>query len=274
MTALAASRNTPQRGTLAVSDVVELPVADNVKGYAGGIAVLSGGYVQAATAALGLVGIGRIEADFDNTVAGHAAGAFNVRVRPGVFLYANGTGADAIAQANVGQLCYLIDDQTVGLTDGNGARSPAGVIMEYTSGGIYVAIGMQSNHGAGVPQGAAPQFSISIPVPAMSAIANAGVLARFTPGFAGRIKSIQFQVTTAVTTAAKAATLTPAIAGTSVTGGACALTSANCTPIGANVAGSAITALNTFTAAQEITVVASSVTAFLEGAGAIILNFG
>ena len=51
------------------------------------------------------------------------------------------------------------------------------------------------------------------------------------------------------------------------TGGALALTSANCATVGAKVDGSAITAANGFTASQEITVAASAegATAFAEG---------
>jgi hypothetical protein len=79
-------------------------------------------------------------------------------------------------------------------------------------------------------------------------------------------------VTDPATTGAKAATFTPAIGGSATTGGALALTSANCTPVGAGVNGSAITAANTFTATDEITVAASLVTAFVEGQGVIYLT--
>lgn len=115
-----------------------------------------------------------------------------------------------------------------------------------------------------------PPELIAIPV-VLSKHSNGSIAARFTPGFAGSIVGLSFSVTDPVTTGAKAATFTPAIAGVSTTGGAVALTSANCTPVGAGVAGSAVTAGNTFTAGQEVTIVASGVTAFVEGQGVLYL---
>ena len=94
----------------------------------------------------------------------------------------------------------------------------------------------------------------------------------YTPGFAGTIVSCSFVVNVPVTTGAKAATLTPGVAGTPTTGGATALTSANCTPMGNEVKGSAITALNTFTAVQTITVASTAVTAFVEGTGTFLMT--
>lgn len=112
---------------------------------------------------------------------------------------------------------------------------------------------------------------LAIPV-TLSALANAQSY-KFTPGVAGRIKSVQFMVTTAVTTGAKAATLTPKIATVACTGGVVSLTSANCTPIGAEVDGTAITGANTFTSSQQISIDVSAVTTFVEGAGVIYVNF-
>lgn len=110
----------------------------------------------------------------------------------------------------------------------------------------------------------------TINIPALSALANAQSY-KMTPGYPGVIKSIQFMVTTAVTTGAKLATLQAKVATVATTGGAVALTSANCTPIGAEVDGSAITGANTFSASQQISVDVSAVTAFVEGAGQIVV---
>lgn len=104
-------------------------------------------------------------------------------------------------------------------------------------------------------------------------LANADVVARFTPGFAGKIRKITAFVRTAASTANKAATLTPYIGGVTVTGGALALTTANCSTKGAKIDGSAITAANSFTSTDEITVVVSGVTTFVEGATVICLFF-
>lgn len=93
-----------------------------------------------------------------------------------------------------------------------------------------------------------------------------------TPGYAFQVLSLAFVVEVAVTTAAKAATITPYVNGISVTGGALALTSANCTPKGTNIAATAITAGNSGTNAQTLALVASSVTTFSEGTGWLILT--
>lgn len=113
---------------------------------------------------------------------------------------------------------------------------------------------------------------VNFPI-ALASITGAGdVLTGLTMGFAGTITSVDFVVTVPVTTGAKAATLNVEIGTTNLTGGAVALTSANCTPLGAVVAGSAVTGANTFTATDTISIEASSVTAFSEGQGYLSLT--
>ncbi len=108
---------------------------------------------------------------------------------------------------------------------------------------------------------------ITIPVVAMANIADAMVLKRVLP-FPFTLDSIAWrQGDKAVTTAAKLSTATAQINTTSVTGGAVALTSALCTPAGANIAGSEVTALNTGAAGDTVGVIFSSTTAFVEGSG-------
>lgn len=97
-------------------------------------------------------------------------------------------------------------------------------------------------------------------------IADGDLLTSFVPGFAGTLVAFDAWVQKAATTAAKASTLNLEIDTTNVTGGSLALTSANCTPKGVKVAGTAITAANTFTSTQAISIEAASTTAFVEGA--------
>lgn len=112
---------------------------------------------------------------------------------------------------------------------------------------------------------------LTVPI-SLANVTAADVLTVFTPGFAGKIVSLDFAVGTPVTTAAKAATLNVEIGTTNLTGGTVALTSANCTPLGAVVAGAAITAANSFTATDTISIEAASVTAFAEGDGYLIIS--
>lgn len=119
-------------------------------------------------------------------------------------------------------------------------------------------------------QAAKSRKFLTIPV-VLSKVSAADVVTEYIPGFAGTIEKISFIVTDPVTTAAKAATLNLEIGTTNLTGGALALTSANCTPLGKVIDGTAITGNNSFGATDKISVEASSVTAFVEGQGVLVL---
>jgi len=97
-------------------------------------------------------------------------------------------------------------------------------------------------------------------------IADGDLLTAFVPGFAGTLVAFDAWVEKAATTAAKASSLNLEIGATNTTGGVVALTSANCTPKGVKVAGSAITGANAFSATDAISIEAASTTAFVEGA--------
>jgi hypothetical protein len=115
-------------------------------------------------------------------------------------------------------------------------------------------------------------YNIVIPISLLSQLANAQAYS-IIPGFSGVLNSLAFRVGNPATTGSKAATMQAQVNGSSLTGGVIGLTSANCTPTGATVAGSAITAgTQTFTASQTIGVLLSSVTAFVEGNGWLELN--
>jgi len=111
-------------------------------------------------------------------------------------------------------------------------------------------------------------------IPIVLSTVTAGDVATAIPlSFSGTITSVNFLVTTAVTTGSKAATLNLEIGTTNLTGGAVALTSANCTPLGVMVAGTAVTAANTFVSGDTLSIEGSSVTAFSEGAGLLLITY-
>jgi hypothetical protein len=132
---LAAPRPTPQ--ILEPSDRV-FSVAANVTCYQGGLAMLVNGYAQPGAAAVGAIGLGRFEYTVSNL--GGAAGAVSVKVRAGVFKYATlTTTADIILPAQIGQPCYIVDDQTVAATNGGTTRSVAGTVWQVDGdGGVWV----------------------------------------------------------------------------------------------------------------------------------------
>lgn len=115
-------------------------------------------------------------------------------------------------------------------------------------------------------------FTLSIPI-TLAQITGAGdVLTNYTPGYKFKILGVHFAVTVAVTTAGKAADLNLEIGTTNLTGGVVSLTSANCTPLGAVVAGTAVTAANTGSASDTISIESASVTAFAEGEGVLLIR--
>jgi hypothetical protein len=104
-------------------------------------------------------------------------------------------------------------------------------------------------------------------------LANADLITAYTPGYKFKILGVNFVVGKAVTTAAKLATLTPKISGVALTGGALALTSANCTPQGIVINSTApVTALNEGSDSATISITGSAVTTFIEGAGWIMIQ--
>jgi hypothetical protein len=114
---------------------------------------------------------------------------------------------------------------------------------------------------------------LSFPVMSLASITGSiDVVTDYPPGFDGTIESVAFLVSAPVTTAAKLASLNLEIGTVNVTGGVIALTSANATPLGKLIQGSAITALNAFSASDVISIEASGVTAFVEGSGTVLVR--
>ena len=106
---------------------------------------------------------------------------------------------------------------------------------------------------------------VSIPLPPMAEWTAADIITEIQPGIAGTLEYAELVVTTAVTTAAKAATLNLEIDTTNVTSMTLAVTSANATPKGVALAFGLPTAENTLTRASKLSREAASVTAFVEG---------
>lgn len=133
MTALNIERLTKKTNTASggvIAPIFTGPIADNVIGYAGGIAVQdNAGYIRPARAGTTTdVAIGIFRKTYDNTVVGHVAGAFNVDVERGGFLLDNDTGNPVLASTQAGTQLYCVDDHTVSLSSG-GTRSVAGTLI-------------------------------------------------------------------------------------------------------------------------------------------------
>ena len=114
-----ASIDTPER----LGEFLYLPIAASTHLYAGTLLALntSTGLVTYAQDAAGLEVLGRAEYDVDNS-ADETGGALSIKIRRGVFRYNNSSrssGAYALSAANVGQLCYVQDEQTVQVAAGS-----------------------------------------------------------------------------------------------------------------------------------------------------------
>lgn len=133
MAALTADRSTPQRDGVDFS----FPVAASTKIFAGSIAAInaSGLLVPGSTATTQKC-VGVAQALADNSAG--AASAITCKVKRGVFRFGNSASGDLIALDDIGGNCYIVDDQTVALTNGSSTRSVAGVIRDVDADGVWV----------------------------------------------------------------------------------------------------------------------------------------
>ena len=133
MAALTQDRNTPN----ALGELREGGVAASTLVYAGALLMRNAaGYLIEGQVATGLVGVGRAEERVDNSAG--SAGDLTCRYRPGVYRFANSASSDEITIADIGELCWAVDDQTVAKTDGSAARSPAGIVDHVDALGVWV----------------------------------------------------------------------------------------------------------------------------------------
>lgn len=277
MAALSADRNTPQMGQ-GVPQRMSYPVKTGVTIYKGALVVIdTNGYAKPGVAAVSTdicVGCATTQ-----VAAGSASsGTYSVEVVQGTFKWAlNGSAATI---ANVGDLVYVYNDQTVTLS--STSASIAGTLYQVDSDGVWVYSGLAAPIDGTTVSSLASDVStvtgiataaIGVPVciPVVLATATSqAVVGRFKPGVAGKIARMEAMVTTVVSTAAKLATFIPKIAGTAVSGANVLVTSASGGTLGARITGSTVSGTNTFGASDEITIVADTVTTFAEGA--ILLN--
>jgi len=131
--ALTKDRNTPFRE----GDLVSHPVAAAKKIYAGALVVLNAtGYAEPGSTATTLKAVGRAEVFADNSTG--LDGAVSVSIRRGAFKYKNHT--DAVTRADIGNSCYIVDDETVAKTNGTSTRSAAGKVIDLDTDGVWVEI--------------------------------------------------------------------------------------------------------------------------------------
>ncbi len=209
MTAATQDRDTKKRH----GDFLALPVEASTTIYAGTLLCInSNGNAVGGSAAAGLLCVGRAEEQVINM---GAAAAQYIRGARGIFLWNNSSSSDQIAETNIGQKCYVVDNQTVALTDGAGTRSVAGVIydLDAATGMVWV------DHR--IPQSPSKHY-VTVNIADLKG-ADASVYHVPAP-VAGRITKIWTDLQAALVTGN--ATLTASIGGTNVTNGVVTLVQA------------------------------------------------
>jgi len=130
--ALTADRDTPRRDGQQVS----MGVATAKTIFAGSLVMRSAtGYATPGAITTGCIGVGRAA---ETVINAGADGAVSVLIDKGVYRFKNSAAGEAIAISEIGNLCYIVDDETVSKTDNGGTRSIAGRIHDVDSSGVWV----------------------------------------------------------------------------------------------------------------------------------------
>lgn len=135
---MAASKDRDTKRRLG-ADVAD-PVAANTVIYAGTLYALnaSGDAVPASAMATQRTR-GVCQETVNNT--GGAAGALIVNGRrDGLFNFKNSASGDLITRADIGNACYVVDDETVAKTSNSNARPVAGIVRDVNAAGVWIEL--------------------------------------------------------------------------------------------------------------------------------------
>ena len=117
----------------------EDPAAASVEAFVGSLIVLdASGNAKPGVTGTGLIARGVCYEYADNSSG--SAGDVSIKSRPGVFAFENSGSSDEITAAEIGDSCYIVDDNTVAKTSGGGTRSVAGRVDRLEGGKVYVAV--------------------------------------------------------------------------------------------------------------------------------------
>lgn len=190
MTALDQAARRDTRGGATLS----LPVKATSQIWQGGIVALLAGVAIAGRAAATYAELAtlRIVGVADHDVLGGASnGVETVTVSRAIARFDNSAAGDAIAVADIGAPCFLVDDQTVAKTVGTGLRPIAGKIIDVDAAGVWVEVGALTDGG---PRKVRLPFAIN------ETDTLAGTSAELVSPVAGAIVGLSVIVQKAVTT--------------------------------------------------------------------------
>ena len=131
--ALTADRNTEMKD----AELISVPVATNTVIFGGSlVAANASGFAVPGAVAATLTYLGRAEGYVSNNPGANGAKSVQVRRRK-AFKFKN-HAADLVVQADLGKVCYIVDDETVAKTNGGATRSAAGVVLGIDTDGVWV----------------------------------------------------------------------------------------------------------------------------------------
>lgn len=142
--ALSAPRNVPRRSTYYFES--DAPVAAGATLWQGALAARNAaGYLVPVTAATGLKNPCMVDNDNlqQKTVGGAANGDVQCRIFYGVFPFKNVAGAggvDTLTEADVGNVVYGLDDETVVKTSRTNTLSAVGKLDRIDADGFWVSL--------------------------------------------------------------------------------------------------------------------------------------
>jgi len=143
MAALTGDKNTVRFGRMLGDAPSQMGVKAATRLYAGALVVNDAGVAAPGRTATGLNVIGVARKNYDNTTG--IANAMTGEYDMGDYLFVNSTAGDLIAAVDVGNDCFIVDDQTVAKTSATSTRSRAGKVIAvdppgYT--GVVVRVGV------------------------------------------------------------------------------------------------------------------------------------
>lgn len=132
------SLNADRNTQLKDAELIAVPVAAGAKIFAGALVVANAtGFAAPGSSATTLTYLGRAEQYVDNTAG--ADGAVTVLVRRKRAFYWKNSAGDAVTQASLGKVAYIVDDETVSKTNAGGnTQSAAGTVIGVDAGGVWI----------------------------------------------------------------------------------------------------------------------------------------
>lgn len=166
----------------------------------GGLAILAAGLLRPGREGQG----GNVTAKANDAATYAAVGVFQETVTGGVgdgdvkalveancWAFKNSAGVDAITLADVGKPAFVVDDETVSRTSGQGVRCRAGIVRDLDADGVWIEVG---------PFAGAGKRSVLLPFAINETDTLAGTSAELVSPVAGEIIGLSVIVQKAVTT--------------------------------------------------------------------------